>query len=95
MRARDFALGSLIGLAPMTVVHVYLGTTVSTAAALISGKAKMSGPLAWTALAAGFVATIFGIFMLVRIGRRALARALIEADPTTRAAEPPAPTATT
>jgi uncharacterized membrane protein YdjX (TVP38/TMEM64 family) len=87
LRARDFALGSLVGLAPMTVFHVYLGTTVSTAAALLAGETKISGPLGWAALGGACV----GIFVLVRVGRRALARALVETDPAAQANEPAAP----
>jgi uncharacterized membrane protein YdjX (TVP38/TMEM64 family) len=90
LRARDFLLGSFIGLSPMTLFHVYLGTTVSTAAALIAGETRVSGPLAWTAIAAGFVATCVGLFVIIRLGRRALARALAEADPAASAPAAPA-----
>ncbi|UQA62252.1 TVP38/TMEM64 family protein [Polyangium aurulentum] len=89
VRARDFLLGSFIGLAPMTLFHVYLGTTVSTAAALIARETRASGAVTWATIAGGFVASIVGIVVMVRLGRRALARALADATP----ADPAAPAA--
>jgi uncharacterized membrane protein YdjX (TVP38/TMEM64 family) len=89
MAFRHFALGSALGLVPATIFHVYVGSTVSTAAALLSGDATSAGPMARVALGVGFVMTVVTLFVTGRMARRALDRALRGAAPTAPS-DPPA-----
>lgn len=76
LRLRDFALGTFVGLVPATLFHVYLGSIVTTAVALISGEASAPGPFAWIAIAVGLAMTGTALFVTSRLAKRALARAL-------------------
>lgn len=75
---RNFALGTLIGLSPVTIFQVYIGSTVESALALVAGKGGAKGPLAWVMLAAALVATLAAVILTSRIARRALDKALSE-----------------
>jgi uncharacterized membrane protein YdjX (TVP38/TMEM64 family) len=79
LKLRDLALGSFLGFFPATVVHVYVGSNVENAAALISGENSARGPLAWVTIVLGLVATIAAVFVASRHARRALDEALAEA----------------
>lgn len=81
---RDFALGTFVGLAPVTIFQVYLGSTVESALALVSGKGAAQGPLAWAMFVAAGIATLLAVLFTSRIARRALDKALV--DPQKRAA---------
>lgn len=76
LRLRTFALGTFVGLAPATLFHVYLGSMVPSAAALLAGEAKAQGPLGWVAAVIGLVMTAGGLFLTSRMAKRALERAL-------------------
>ncbi|MDI1443407.1 VTT domain-containing protein [Polyangium sp. 6x1] len=82
---RDFAAASFLGLLPATLFHVYVGASVESAAALLSGEAKAPGSLGWVTLALGFVVTLGALVVTSRIARRSLDKALAAPSP---AAEP-------
>ncbi|MDI1428845.1 TVP38/TMEM64 family protein [Polyangium sorediatum] len=82
---RAFAAGSFLGLLPATLFHVYVGASVESAAALLSGEAKAPGSLGWITLVLGFVVTLGALVVTSRIARRSLDKAL--AAPS-QAAEP-------
>ncbi|MFO0758723.1 MAG: VTT domain-containing protein [Byssovorax sp.] len=73
-----FALGTAVGLVPATLFHVYMGSLVTSAAALLAGEAKAQGPLAWVAGAAGVLMTAGGLYLTSRMAKRALDRALAD-----------------
>lgn len=79
LKLRDFALGTFFGLMPVTALHVYLGSQVQSAAALISGQSSAKGPLAWISLGLGLVVSLSVVFIASRYARRALDEALAEA----------------
>jgi uncharacterized membrane protein YdjX (TVP38/TMEM64 family) len=78
---RDYVLASLLGMLPGTFLYVYLGSLVTTASELLSGKRPAIGLwgkiLYWAGLAATLVVTI----LITRMARQALNKAL---DPTQR-----------
>ena len=78
MTMRDFVVGSFLGFLPATVVHVYLGSNVASAAALIAGETSNRGPGAWMTAVLGFVLTVSALFVVSRYARKALDEALAE-----------------
>lgn len=75
---RNFTLGTFLGLIPATVMHVYVGSIVSDAIALVSGKGSMPGALSWLVFGGGAILTATTVTVTTRIARRELARALRE-----------------
>ncbi len=92
LRAWQFALATLVGLIPATVVHVWLGSAVRDATELLAG-ARPQGPWAWVLPVLGLALTIAVMAWIMRIARRslhaAMARAAAEVEGTPPA--PPAP----
>ncbi len=86
---RTFALGTMLGLVPATLFHVYMGSLVTSAAALLAGEAKAQGPLAWVAGVVGVLMTAGGLFFTSRLAKRALDRALEEPAVAEPAVAPP------
>jgi uncharacterized membrane protein YdjX (TVP38/TMEM64 family) len=78
IKLRDFVFGSLLGYVPATVVHVYVGSNVASAAALISGESSNRGPGTWVMAGLGFVLTVTALIVVSRYARRALDEALAE-----------------
>ena len=76
LRLREFALGTFIGLIPATVFHVYLGSIVQSAAALVAGEGSARGPLGWATMVGGLVMTGTALAITSRVAKRALDRAL-------------------
>lgn len=76
VRARDFVLGSWIGMLPGTALYVYLGSLVTTASELASGSRPSTGTAGNALLIVGLVATVGVTVLLTRIARRALRTAL-------------------
>ena len=80
---RDYVLGSFLGMLPGTALYVYLGSLVTSASELLSGRSSGPGAagqaLYWVGLGATMVVTV----LVTRIARRALDRAI-----TTPASEP-------
>gem|GEM_PF-234943 len=78
VRFLDYLLASWIGMAPATVMYVYLGTAASSLAEVAAGGGGGSGRLAL--LFAGLLATVAVTVVLTRIARRALRAATAEAE---------------
>lgn len=70
-----FALGSLLGRLPATVVSAYIGSTAKTLADLLTGKVE-SGAEETVLLALGLVALVVAVVVLVRTARRKLQETL-------------------
>lgn len=81
VRPRDYVGASFFGMLPGTFLYVYLGSLVTNASELLSGKPSAAGGwsqvLYWGGLAATIVATVF----VTRIAQKALERALHRDDP--------------
>ena len=79
LRVRDVAAATACGLLPLTLFYVYLGSVVDDAALLISGQAPDVGPARWFVLGGGVAAGGVALYVIGRIARKALARAMAEA----------------
>lgn len=80
---RDYTLGTAIGILPGTALYVWIGSTVSDLAAVLSGTAAPTdtgdvGRWAWWL---GLLATVAVSVQAARIGRAALAAQLVEEEP--------------
>ena len=75
VRLRDYVAASFIGMLPATFMYVYLGSLITTAAALGAGQAPTSS-LQQALYAAGLVATVLVTVFVTRLARRALRAAL-------------------
>jgi uncharacterized membrane protein YdjX (TVP38/TMEM64 family) len=75
VRFGTYLLASFIGMLPGTFLYVYLGSAATSAAQL---SQPTSGPAGRAAFWVGIATTIGVVFMLTRIARRALGRALGE-----------------
>jgi uncharacterized membrane protein YdjX (TVP38/TMEM64 family) len=75
VRLRDYALGSFLGMLPVTVLYVYVGSLAGQLASLARGTAQ-GGPLRHVVSALGLVATIAATVYVTRLARRALDAAL-------------------
>jgi uncharacterized membrane protein YdjX (TVP38/TMEM64 family) len=71
VRLRDYALGSFLGMLPVTVLYVYVGSLAGQVASLVRGTAD-GGPLRHAVSAAGLAATIAATLYVTRLARRAL-----------------------
>ena len=74
VRLRDYALGSLVGLLPVTVLYVYIGSVVGELA-LGRGAAAAASPARHVLTAVGLAATIAVTVYVTRLARKALSRA--------------------
>lgn len=76
VRLRDYVLASFLGMLPGTALYVYLGSLVTNASEVLSGRASGAGTagqaLYWVGLAATLAATV----IVTRVARRALDRAI-------------------
>jgi uncharacterized membrane protein YdjX (TVP38/TMEM64 family) len=66
---RDYVVASWIGMMPVTVMYVYLG---SVAGSLAAGGQRSRTPAEWFLYGLGLVATIAVAVLITRIARRAL-----------------------
>jgi uncharacterized membrane protein YdjX (TVP38/TMEM64 family) len=75
VRLRDYLLASLIGMFPGTLLYVYLGSLVTSAAELVSGRpsAGLAGKVLFLV---GLVATGVATVLITRAARRALEKTL-------------------
>lgn len=73
---RHFALGTGLGLLPVTMLQVYAGSLVKSATALVAGETSVGGPLRWVVPALAVGATLVAGFFLARVGRRMLRETL-------------------
>ena len=76
VRLRDFVLASWIGMLPGTLLYVYIGATVGSAAALAGGTAPEAGLAGRVFWWVGLGATVLVTFLVTRQARRALQQAL-------------------
>jgi uncharacterized membrane protein YdjX (TVP38/TMEM64 family) len=76
---RTYALASLIGMFPGTLLYVYLGSLVTSAAQLASGQRPQGGPYGQLLFWGGLVATVLATVLITRTARRALQHTLDEA----------------
>lgn len=72
VRAGHYVLGSWLGMMPGTLLYVYLGSLITSAAELTSGERPEAGALGYGVLALGLVATLAFVVVITRIARRAL-----------------------
>ncbi|MHB8876504.1 MAG: TVP38/TMEM64 family protein [Myxococcaceae bacterium] len=79
VRLRDYVLGSALGMLPGTVLYVYLGSLLTSAGELLSGRRPAAGPLGQLLYLGGLLATIAVTVVVSRAARRALDRALAQA----------------
>ncbi|HEX8701197.1 MAG TPA: TVP38/TMEM64 family protein [Myxococcaceae bacterium] len=79
VRQRDYALASLLGMFPGTLLYVYLGSLVTSVTQLTSGQRPDSGPWGRVLFWGGLVATVAVTVLITRIARRALDSALRQA----------------
>jgi uncharacterized membrane protein YdjX (TVP38/TMEM64 family) len=82
VRPRDYALASLIGMFPGTLLYVYLGSLVTSVTQLTSGQRPDSGIWGRVLFWGGLVATVAVTVLITRIAKRALDSALRQAAPT-------------
>jgi uncharacterized membrane protein YdjX (TVP38/TMEM64 family) len=76
LRLRDFAAGTACGIVPFTLFYCYVGSLVDDAAALVAGDSPDLGAARWVALGGGLVGGGIALFVIARLARRALARAI-------------------
>jgi pyruvate/2-oxoglutarate dehydrogenase complex dihydrolipoamide dehydrogenase (E3) component/uncharacterized membrane protein YdjX (TVP38/TMEM64 family) len=76
VKLRDYVLASWIGMLPGTLLYVYIGSTVGSAAALAGGKPPDSGVLGWVFWWVGLGATVLVTVLVTRQARQALQKAL-------------------
>ena len=79
VRVRDYIVGTFLGMLPLTLLYVYLGTALTRAADLDAGKIPPS-PLTKVALGVGLALTIVLVVWIVRVAQRTLSRALTQAE---------------
>ena len=89
VRLRDYVLGSALGMLPATILYVWIGSLVTTAAELGARSASGNGRGAKLALfGLGLVATAVAVALIARAARRVLGK---ELGPEAVVASTPAP----
>ena len=78
VRLRDFVLGNLIGVIPITLHNVYIGSIAADLTTL--GQLEERTPMQWAFYGVGFVLAVVGVVGLTRIARRALAQKIDRED---------------
>ncbi len=73
---RDYVIASSLGMLPGTFLYVYLGSLVTNASELLSGRRPSVGVWGQVLYWGGLVATMLVTVLITRIARRALNRAL-------------------
>jgi len=76
LRLRDFALATAVGVLPLTVFYAYVGSLVQDAAALLAGDTPDLGATKWIVLGGGLVLGGLALFVIGRLARKALSRAM-------------------
>jgi uncharacterized membrane protein YdjX (TVP38/TMEM64 family) len=77
---RHLVLATACGLLPHTFFYVYAGSLVDDVAALVAGEAPAVGPARWFLLGGGLVVGAVALFVIARVARRALRKALEQAE---------------
>jgi uncharacterized membrane protein YdjX (TVP38/TMEM64 family) len=83
---RDYVVASALGMLPGTILYVYLGSLVTSASELAAGRGEAAGASRSVLYWGGLAATVGVTWLLTRIARRALSRAIDSRPP------PPQPT---
>lgn len=73
VRARDYVLGSWLGMMPATVAYVYAGSLAAGVSQALAGEAEL-GVTGWLLLGLGFVATVTVTVVVTRVARGFLDR---------------------
>lgn len=81
LSARDYLVGTAIGMVPGTFLYLYLGSLVTSASQLASGE-RPAGLLGTAFSAVGFVATVVVTVWVTRTARTALSKTLSRAQDT-------------
>ena len=71
LKFRDFVIGTFIGVIPITVNNVYVGSIAADLASIGSDRVERT-PMEWTLYGLGFAFAVFAIIGLTRMARRAL-----------------------
>jgi uncharacterized membrane protein YdjX (TVP38/TMEM64 family) len=71
VRLRDYAVGSVIGMLPVTILYVYVGSVAGELAALARGTST-GGTMRPVVTALGLAATIGAAIYIARLAKRAL-----------------------
>jgi uncharacterized membrane protein YdjX (TVP38/TMEM64 family) len=72
LSARDYILGSFLGMLPGTFLYVYLGSLITNAAKLLSGHRPSGGGWQQILFWGGLVATVLVTAIITRIAKEAL-----------------------
>lgn len=76
--ARDYVLGTAIGMVPGTFLYLYLGSLVTSVTELASGSRPSGGPFGAALSAVGLLATLAVTVWVTRTARTALSKILTE-----------------
>ena len=79
VRLWDFVFGNMLGIIPITLNNVYLGSIAADLTTLGQAGTERT-PLQWTLYGIGFVLAVIGLIGLTRIARRVLARKIEKED---------------
>lgn len=74
-KLQDFTIGTAIGIIPITVVNVYMGSLAASMATLDTANV-MQSPMAWGIYGVGFLVAIFFVVYLTRVAKKALEKQL-------------------
>jgi uncharacterized membrane protein YdjX (TVP38/TMEM64 family) len=72
VRLRDYLLASVLGMFPGTLLYVYLGSLVTSATELLSGRRPSAGLAGEVLFGVGLLATVAVTVLVTRAARRAL-----------------------
>jgi uncharacterized membrane protein YdjX (TVP38/TMEM64 family) len=76
LRPRDYVVASALGMLPGTILYVYLGSLVTSASELASAGGEAAGGPRSVLYWGGLAATVGATWLVTRVARRALSRAL-------------------
>ena len=76
VKLRDYVLASFLGMLPGTFLYVYFGSLITSVAQLLGGKRPAAGPWGEALFFGGLAATVGVTWLITRIARQALNRAL-------------------
>jgi uncharacterized membrane protein YdjX (TVP38/TMEM64 family) len=76
VKLRDYVLASFLGMLPGTFLYVYFGSLITSVAQLLEGKRPAAGPWGEVLFFGGLAATVAVTWLITRIARQALDRAL-------------------
>ncbi|WOX05723.1 TVP38/TMEM64 family protein [Microbulbifer pacificus] len=79
LKFRDFVIGTFIGVIPITVNNVYVGSIAADLASIGSERAERT-PMEWTLYGLGFVFAVIAIVGLTRMARRALKKKIDQGE---------------